>query len=122
MVLYPSLVAEIPGVVLEQDLPFLTIEDTTEPQGCAEDAAARIANLELFDVTGVGAPTIKCANDNKINMINDNDEGILSIATIPANNNHDPLILLNTSDSDTLDNKDQNKNNENDDYDSSDNE
>jgi hypothetical protein len=35
------------------------------------------------------------------------------IATIPANNNHDPLILPKTSDSDTSDNKDQNEDEEN---------
>jgi hypothetical protein len=43
------------------------------------------ANLEPFDVTGVDAPTIICANNVKINIINDDDNGILSIATIPAN-------------------------------------
>jgi hypothetical protein len=55
----------------------------------------------------VDAPTIIGANNNEINVINDNDEGILLIATIPANNSHDPLILPNTSNSDTSDDKDQ---------------
>ncbi len=36
------------------------------------------------------------------------------ITTIPANNNHDPLILPDTSDSDTLDDKDQCKDKDND--------
>ncbi len=53
------------------------------------------------------------ANNNKINVINDNNDGILLIATIPENNNHDPLILPDTSDSDTLDNEDQCKDKEN---------
>jgi hypothetical protein len=38
VVLYPSLAAEIPGVVLERDLPIPMIEDKIEPQGCAKDA------------------------------------------------------------------------------------
>ncbi len=60
------------------------------------------------------SPIIR-ANNNEIDVINDNNKkGIQSITTIPANNNHDPLILSNTSDSDTLDNKDQNKNTKND--------
>jgi hypothetical protein len=98
VVLYPSLAAEVPLVVLEQDLPITMIEDTIEPQGCAKDAAVRNANLEPFDVAGVEAPTIICANNNKINVVNDNNDGILAIATIPANINHDPLILPKTSD------------------------
>jgi hypothetical protein len=40
VVLYLSLLAEITRVVLEQDLPYPTIEDKIEPQGCAKDAAA----------------------------------------------------------------------------------
>ncbi len=77
-----------------------------EPQGHTKVAEARNANLEPFNITGVEALTIICANNNKIDIINDNDDDILSIATIPANNNQDQLILPNTSDSDTLDNKD----------------
>ncbi len=45
--------------------------------------------------------------------IDDDNNGILSIATIPANNNHSPLILPNTSDSDRLDNDNQNEDKEN---------
>jgi hypothetical protein len=61
----------------------------------------------------VDAPMIIHANNNKIKVINDNNDGILLIATIPANNNHDPLIPPDTSDSDTLDNEDQCKDKEN---------
>ncbi len=71
-------------------------------------------NLKLFNVAGVDAPTIICSNNNKIHEINDGNDGILLIATIPANNNHNPLTLPDKSDSeDTLDNKDQNKDKEN---------
>jgi hypothetical protein len=97
-------VAEIPGVVLERDLPIPTIEDKIKPQGHAEDAAARNSNLEPFNAAGVDVPTIVRANNNKIDVINDNKDGIPLIATIPENDNHNPLILPNTPDSDTLDN------------------
>jgi hypothetical protein len=113
VVLYPSLAAEIPGVVLERDLPIPTIKDEIKPQGCTKDATAGNANLESFYIAGVDALIIICANNNKINKINDDNDGILSIATIPVNNNHNPFILPNTSDPDTLDNKDQNKDEEN---------
>jgi hypothetical protein len=42
--------AEIPGVLLEQDLPILTIEDKIKPQSRIKDAAARNANLKLLKV------------------------------------------------------------------------
>jgi hypothetical protein len=70
------------------------------------------ANLEPFDVAVVDAPMIIRANNNEINVINDNDNGFLLVATIPANNNYDPLLLPDTSDSDTSDNKDQCKDKE----------
>ncbi len=66
------------------------------------------------------APTIICTNNDKIDIINDNNNGILLIATIPANNNHNSLILPNTSDSDRLDDEDQNKDKENDEDNTSD--
>ncbi len=115
MILYPSLAAEIPGVILEQDLPIPTIEDKIEPQDQdrAKDAVARNANLEPFDVAGVNAPMIIRANNDDINKISDDNNCILLIATIPANNNHGPLILPNTSDSDTLDDKDKSKDKDN---------
>jgi hypothetical protein len=92
---------------VERDLPIPTIDNKTEPQGCAKDAMAGNANLEPFDVAAVDALMIKHTNNNKTNAINDINDGILLIETIPANNNHDPLILPDTSDSDTLDNRDQ---------------
>jgi hypothetical protein len=113
MVLYLSLALEIPRVVLKQDVPIPTIEDKIEPQGCAKDAAAHNANLEPFNVAGVDTPMIIRANNNEIDKINDDSDGILLIATIPANNNQDPLILPDTSDSDTLNNEDQNEDKQN---------
>ena len=95
------------------------IDGKIEPQVRAKDAAARNANLEPFNVAGVDTPTILCTNNDKINKINDNNDSILSISTIQANINHGPLILPNTSDSDTLDNKDQNEDKKNDENDSS---
>jgi hypothetical protein len=79
VVLYLSLVAEIPGVVLGQDLPIPTIEDEIEPQGRTKDAAARNAKLKPFDIAGLDALTIINAKNDKINITNDDDDGILSI-------------------------------------------
>ncbi len=113
VVLYLYLAAEISRVVLERDLPIPTIEDKIEPQGCAKDTAACNVNLKPFNAARVDAPTIIHANIKKIDRIYYDNNGILSIATIPETNNHDPLILPNTSDSNTLDNKDQCKDEEN---------
>jgi hypothetical protein len=62
-------------------------------------------NIEPFDVAGVDAPMIVRANDNKIDEIDDVDEDIMSIATIPPVNNPNPLVL-----SDTLDDNNANAN------------
>ena len=43
VVLYPSLAAETPGVVLERDQPIPSMEDKIKPQGRAKEAAARNA-------------------------------------------------------------------------------
>ncbi len=48
VVLYPSLVAEFPGVTLGRDHPIPTIEGDIIPQGCAKANAARNANKELL--------------------------------------------------------------------------
>ncbi len=104
VVLYPSLAAEILGVVLDQDQPIPSIEDKIEPQGNAEDAAACNSNIELFDVTGVDALTVIHANNYEIDKINGNDNNIMSIATILSANNPKPLVLP-----DTLDDNNTNK-------------
>jgi hypothetical protein len=48
VVLYPSLVAEFPGVTLGRDHPIPTIKEDIMPQGCNEAAAACKANMEPF--------------------------------------------------------------------------
>ena len=85
-------------------------KDRIKPQGCAEDAPAQNANIEPFDIAGVDTPTILCANDDEINKTDDNDEDIMSIATIPPANNPNPLVLL-----DALDNNDNDDESSNDD-------
>jgi hypothetical protein len=66
VVLYPSLAAEHPGVVLGRDQPLPSIEEELVPQGQAEDAAARNANLQPFDVAGVVAAPIVHANADEL--------------------------------------------------------
>ena len=55
VVLYPSLAAEHPGVVLGRDQPLPLTEEELFPQGQAEDAMARNANLQPFDIAGFAA-------------------------------------------------------------------
>ena len=66
VVLYPSLAAEHPGVVLGRDQPLPSIEEELVPQGQAEDAVARNANLQPFDVAGVVAAPIVHANADEL--------------------------------------------------------
>jgi hypothetical protein len=66
VVLYPSLAAEHPGVVLGRDQPLPLIEEEMVPQGRVEDAAARNANLQQFDVAGVEAAPIVHTNADKL--------------------------------------------------------
>jgi hypothetical protein len=56
------------------------------------------ANIALFDVAGVDAPTMVCANKDEINKTDDNNDNIMSIATIPPANNPNPIVLPYTSD------------------------
>ena len=111
IVLYPSLAAETPGVVLERDQPIPSVEDKIKPQGRAKDAAAQNANLEPINVAGVNTPTIIHVNANEINDAGDNNNGILSIATIPqGQNNLHPLILHDSSDEEQAEGGDDDKN------------
>jgi len=66
IVLYPSLTAEHPRVVLGQDQPLPSIKEELVPQGQAEDAVARNANIQPFDVAGVMAAPIIHANADKL--------------------------------------------------------
>jgi hypothetical protein len=107
MVLYLSLAAEIPCIVLNQDQPYPLIEDKIEPQGHTKDAVARNANIEPFDIARVDALTIVCTNDNKIDEINDSNDDIMSVAAILPANNPNSLIFP-----DTLDDNNTNKKND----------
>jgi hypothetical protein len=99
VVLYPSLAAEHPGMVLERDQPLPSIEEELAPQGQAEDAAARNTNLRLFDVTGVMAAPIVHANADKLdNYKIDDDDGIIAIGDIPQQPPHAPLVVNDTKD------------------------
>ena len=107
MVLYPSLAAEIMGILLDQDQTIPSIEDEIKPQGCTEDAAAQNANIEPFNFAGFEAPVIVCTNNNEIVKIDDSNNDFMSIETIPPANHLNPLVLPDTSDDD--DNSSNNK-------------
>ena len=84
VVLYPSLAAEHPGVVLGRDQPLPSIEEELVPQGQAKDAAARNANLQPFDVAGVVAASIVHANADELDDYEiDDDDGIMAVDDIP---------------------------------------
>jgi hypothetical protein len=101
VVLYPSLAAEHPGVVLGRDQPLPTIEEELVPQGQAEDAAARNANLQPFDVAGVvAAPTVHANADELDDYEIDDDDGIIAVEDIPQQPPHAPLMLVNDTDDD----------------------
>jgi hypothetical protein len=102
IVLYPSLATEHPGVVLGQDQPLPSIKEELIPHGRAEDAAACIANLELFDVAGMAAESpIVHANADKLNNYKiDSDDGIIAMGDIPQHPPHTPLIVNDTDDDD----------------------
>jgi hypothetical protein len=82
-----ALAVKILGVVHNQDQPIPLIEDKIEPQGHAKDATVHNANIEPFNVAGVDALMIIHANNDKIDEIDDNNNDIMSIATIPPANN-----------------------------------
>ncbi len=117
MVLYPSLVAEFLGVSLGRDHPIPTIEEDIIPQGRAKADAARNANMEQFAVIGVDALTIIHADINEIDKTDDDDDGIISVANIPAQANQDPLIAPDTLDEDDGDDNDDDEEDNNDDND-----
>ncbi len=113
VVLYPSLVAEFPGVTLGRYHPIPTIKEDIMLQGRNEAAAARNANMEPFTTAEVDAPMIIHANINEIDKTDNNDNGIISVADIPAQADHYPLNIPDTSDDDNKgkDDEDDNKDN-----------
>jgi hypothetical protein len=70
------------------------------PQGRNKATAARNANMEPFTAAGVDAPTIIHADINEINKTDDNNNGIISVADIPAQADHYLLNVPDTSDED----------------------
>jgi len=78
-----------------------SIKEKLVPQGCAEDATARNANLHPFDVAGVTAVLIVHTNaveldDYKI----DCDNGSIAVGDIPQQPPHVRLVVNNTDDND----------------------
>jgi hypothetical protein len=125
MVLYPSLVAEHPWVVLGQDQPLLSIEEELVPQGRAKDAAARNANLEPFHITGAAAaPLIVPANADKLDDYKiDGNDGILAVGDVPQQPPQAHLVV-NDTDNDSIagsDDKDEGAESNNDDRSDEDN-
>jgi hypothetical protein len=104
VVLYHSLAAEHPGVVLGKDQPLPSIQVELVPQGQAKDAAACNANIQPFDVAGVVAAPIVHANVDELDdyEIDDND-GIIAVEEdIPQQPPHAPLVVNDTdNDNDT---------------------
>jgi hypothetical protein len=111
VVLYPSLVAEFPGVTLGRDHPIPTIEEEIMLQGHDKAVVARNANMEPFATAGVDAPTIIHADINEIDETDDDNNGIISVADILAQADHYPLKIPDTSDEDDggKDDKDDDK-------------
>ena len=73
---------------------------------------ARNTNIEPFDIARVDAPLIVHTNDNEIHKTDDDNEDIMSIATIPPANNLNPLVLPDTLDDNDDNNDDESRNND----------
>jgi hypothetical protein len=86
-------------------------------QGHVKADTACNANMEQSPVAGVDALRIIHANINEINKTDDNNNGIISVADIPAQANQDPLIVPDTSDKDDRDNNNNDKEDNDDDDD-----
>ena len=89
-------------------------------QGQVKDAAARNANLRLFDVAKVAAAPIVHANaDEFVDYKIDGDDGIIAIGDIPQQQSHVPLVANDTDDDNTVgsgdDDNDDNDDDEDDD-------
>jgi hypothetical protein len=99
LVQYPEVAAKIPAVILDQHQPIPTVEDEVVLQGQAEDEAARNANLDPFNITGMDHTAIIPANIDKIAQIADdltNADGIIAIADMPnQQTHHNNTIILN---------------------------
>ncbi len=99
VVLYPSLAAEHPGVVLGRDQPLSSIEEELVPQGQAEDTVACNANLQPFNFPGVVAAPIVHANADELDDYEiDVNDSIIAIVDIPQQPPHAPLVVNDTDD------------------------
>ena len=100
VILYPSIVAELPGIDLEHNTPRPSIEADLIPHGQAEDEAARNANHESFGVVGVEPVAVSHTEDGEIDSDSDEDDnnGIIAINDAPLPEAQDPLVLSDSSD------------------------
>jgi hypothetical protein len=99
VVLYPSLAAEHPGVVLGRDQPLPSIEEELVTQGQAEDTTACNANLRPFNVAGVVAALIVHANTDELDDYETDDvNGIIAVGDIPQQPPHAPRVVNDTDD------------------------
>ena len=85
MILYPSLVAEFPGVTLDRDIAIAALDDDVEPHGRPEDKAAHNARLEPLGIAGVDRAAIVDALDDEIARrdYDPDDDGIIAVADLP---------------------------------------
>jgi hypothetical protein len=121
VILYPSIAAELPGIVLKHDMPRPPIKADLIPHGRAEDEAARNANHEPFGVVGVepvAGAIIQADGEINSDSNEDDDNGIIAInnAPLPAQVTQDPLVLSDSSDDEPNDdNSDDNSDDDDDD-------
>ena len=116
IILYPSHAKKHPGVALGLDQPLPLIEEELVSQGRAKDAAARNANLQPLDVTGVGAalPFVCASMDELDNYKSDDNDNIIAVADIPQQPPHAPFVLNNTNDDNNVGSDDDSNNTESD--------
>ncbi len=115
VVLYSALVAEIWGVVLDQDERIPSIEDEIEPQGRAKELRRHGTQTLSHSASQewMHRQMIIHANNDEINKIDDHNNYIMSIATFPPANNPNSLVLSDTSDKNDADtNNDKPSNND----------
>jgi hypothetical protein len=120
VILYPSLAAEQPGIILGRDQPLPSIEVDLIPQGQAEDQAARNANIDPYDVAGVEAPPLM--HDAHVIGGDDDDDDIIAVADATPHINPVPLVVDATDDEegDDVATANDNVDDDNDDNDSDD--
>jgi hypothetical protein len=90
-ILYPSLVAKFPGVMLDRDIPIPSIEEEFAPQGRAKDVAAHNANIPPYAIAGVDRPAIVDIDDGKIEVYDNdnNNDGIIEVLDLPRDDDMD---------------------------------